>query len=121
MKNVKYSDNKAPSDYKCNDCKITNCKLWRESGFPPIALRCVDCAIKSQSDPKVTTAFSKIAATVVINEDGSYMGEYGKSDQIGWLMPAIPDEEDIGYWGYSSVPTEGVAWWKKLPLRSNRR
>lgn len=40
-----------------------------------------------------------------------------KSDQIGWDVPAIPDEENVSYWGYSSVPQEGVEWWKALPSR----
>lgn len=33
----------------------------------------------------------------------------------GWRVPAVPTL-DGSWWGYSSVPAEGVAWWKALPL-----
>tara|TARA_R100001463_G_scaffold52426_1_gene103214 strand:+ start:50 stop:304 length:255 start_codon:yes stop_codon:yes gene_type:complete len=36
-------------------------------------------------------------------------------DQIYGLVPAVPDEEDISYWGYTSVPTLGCWWWWQLP------
>ena len=43
--------------------------------------------------------------------------EYGRTCQIGWYVPAIPDEEGLGYWGYTSVPQEGIDWWQALPTR----
>lgn len=57
-----------------------------------------------------------------IREDGTYDWEYypghfRSTDSIGFRLPAIPDEEGVGYWGYSSVPQVGVNWWKRLPLR----
>jgi hypothetical protein len=56
-------------------------------------------------------------------KDISSMGADGRclddaerwTDQIGWYVPAIPDEEGVGYWGYTAVPTEGVNWWQALP------
>jgi len=40
-----------------------------------------------------------------------------KSDAIGWLVPAVPTEDNETYWGYTSVPDAGVAWWRALPNR----
>lgn len=42
----------------------------------------------------------------------------GTTDQIRWLVPAVPVEnEPESFWGYTSVPQEGVVWWVNLPLR----
>ena len=35
---------------------------------------------------------------------------------IGWLVPAVPTEEGNTFWGYTSVPYQGVYWWDNLPL-----
>jgi hypothetical protein len=40
-------------------------------------------------------------------------GQY--SDQIGWMVPAVPDQEGLGFWGCTSTPMDGYAWWQKLP------
>ena len=49
--------------------------------------------------------------------------KYG-GDQIGWLVPAIPTDfphglqwnlpAEYSFWGYTSVPDEGVKWWMAL-------
>ena len=122
MKAVDYSSPHTPKDYKCAQCQRTHCKLWREyQTFSP-QLLCVDCAIANQSDPKVSSTISRLAAKgpIQINEEGKLYDDELKMwcDQIGWYVPAIPDEEGLGYWGYSSVPNAGVRWWKNLPLRS---
>jgi len=126
MKIVDYSSTSVPSDYKCRGCGATNCKLWRENGgFPcgDILLECVDCAVKSQNNPKVTSAFVKSAAQpgFAVAEDGMYTDHYGsRTDQIGWRAPAVPTEDNSGYWGYTSVPQAGCDWWTRLPLRMKR-
>jgi hypothetical protein len=48
--------------------------------------------------------------------DERHGGAYS-SDQIGGCVPAVPCEDALTFWGYTSVPSEGVAWWKRLPLR----
>lgn len=115
-----YSTNNIPSDYKCWDCGATNCKLWRYSGFPPIELQCANCCIKAQCKPELSSSFYKAASQpgFKLDEDGTweYIPEHSqRSDQIGFRLPAVPDEEGIGYWGYTSVPQDGVNWWRKLP------
>lgn len=118
MNVVDYSTSSVPDDYKCHSCSIVGCKLWRESGFLPVKLECVDCAIKSQKDPKSCTSFSEKNYPIEVQEHGSYIDEYGMScDQIGWLLPAVPTPDNESFWGYTSVPEDGVIWWKKLPLR----
>lgn len=123
MKGVNYSIDSVPKNYKCWDCGITGCKLWRYSGFPPIELQCVDCALKTQIKYSSILERSMNNPNFHIREDGTFDWEYipghfQSCDQIGWRLPAIPDEEGIGYWGYSSAPQVGVNWWKRLPLRS---
>jgi hypothetical protein len=41
---------------------------------------------------------------------------HGRTDQIGWLVPAVPaPPPGDGFWGYTSVPDEGCRWWRALP------
>ena len=81
-------------DYKCGECGVEGVKLWRGYNESHVELRCGDCAAAGQK------------RTVDLSE----------GDQIGWSVPAIPDLRG-GWWGYTSVPAEGCAWWKALPLR----
>jgi hypothetical protein len=79
-------------NYVCSKCGNKDCKLWRpyNTAVFPINLFCVICAQKDQD--KVL--------------------DLKKSDQIGWLVPAVPHEDT--YWGYTSVPQDGVEWWQRL-------
>lgn len=92
---VNYASGKAPKNYKCSECKAHGVRLWREYQSFTANLKCVDCSEKEQK--------KKFDAS--------------KSDQIGWRIAAVPDEEGVGYWGYTSVPAAGVKWWWALPLR----
>ena len=106
---VNYANGTIPADYKCNSCSATGIKLWRE--YQTLAdhtkLLCADCASKDQK--KDITS---------IDEQGFHTDQLGfKTDQIGWYIPAVPVEGDDTYWGYTSVPQEGVDWWERLPIR----
>jgi hypothetical protein len=108
------------SDYVCGECgkgRGTMVKLWRlyNTMVSHQQLRCVDCACRQQGlDPRA-----------VNNEGQSRDAKYGTgivSSMIGSLWtPAIPSDIVDGridnYWGRTSAPTEGVAWWRALPLR----
>jgi hypothetical protein len=86
-----------PADYKCGDCGAKGVKLWRESHTfaDNITLRCAACAEKNQK------------RTINLAEH----------DQCGWLVPAVPTLDPAApWWGYTSVPAEGCAWWGALPL-----
>jgi hypothetical protein len=110
MRGVDYTKPTTPPDYVCHDCKVTGVKLWREYQTECPRLLCVDCAGRSQKKD-----VSKVS------EDGYRPGDESfpaRCDQIGWYVPAVPDEEGMGYWGYTSVLEPGVQWWRKLPLRA---
>ena len=40
-----------------------------------------------------------------------------RTDQIGYYALAVPTVGNEAYWGYSSVPDDGCAWWTRLPHR----
>lgn len=91
---------------------MTGCKLWREykTCADDTDLLCCDCAAKSQGKDVST-----------INEKGLYVSDYGRTDQIGWLVPAVPTEDGTTFWGYTSVPPEGCTWWRQLPTRAPKQ
>jgi hypothetical protein len=103
---VIYTSQTVPDGYKCADCGATNCKLWREYQIMTLKLLCAVCACKDQKK------------TDDVDAEGRRSSDHGgRTDQIGWYVPAVPDEEGVGYWGYTSVPEAGVNWWRKLPTR----
>lgn len=102
-----YLNGKVPTDYKCVQCGATNCKLWREYNtfLEHQRLLCAPC-----------TAADQKKSIIDIDADGNRTDDIGfKTDQIGWMVPAVPTEECDTYWGYTSVPMPGVNWWKNLP------
>ena len=108
---VDYASGKAPPDYKCTTCGAYGCKLWREyqTCADYTELVCCDCAGKSQGKD-----VSQIDADGVRPcEDAR-----GGTDTIGWRVPAVPTEDGSTFWGYTSVPAAGVAWWRALPTRA---
>ena len=103
---VVYASGKAPEWYTCAKCGAKNVKLWREyQTFQP-QLLCVHCASVDQDKTNVPN---------VIDKDGLHTSSFGSTDQIGWYIPAVPDEKGVGFWGYASVPGAGLAWWRQLP------
>lgn len=95
-----------PEDYVCAVCGATHCKLWREyQTFQPKIL-CAKCAATDQNK-----------CIDDIDDQGKHTEERlgTRSDQIGWHVPAVPLENEKGYWGYTSVPQPGCEWWRKLP------
>ena len=89
-----------PDGYICGRCNIDGVKLWREYNafLDHQQLLCGDCASKDQDRPV----------------------DISDSDQIGWMVPAIPTEDGKTYWGYTSVPQDGCDWWHGLPLNHTR-
>ena len=97
--------------YRCHGCGAAYCKLWREyqTFADNTKLLCAECALKDQkkSGP--------------IDRDGKRPEKHGgPTDQIGWLVPAVPTADGETYWGYTSVPRAGVTWWKSLPSYPDR-
>lgn len=88
-------------DYRCTKCKAEGLKLWRgvhgcEDGEGN-KLLCAAC----------------LAPSVVVDEHGKSREDGHYSDQVAGWLPAVPVDDT--YWGYSSVPTADVRWWRTLP------
>lgn len=96
-------------NYRCSNCKTSGVKLWRQYNILAcyVDLLCVDCACRQEKiDPNS------------VEEDGRRKIDYEQmTDQLVYLIPAVPTIEGDTFWGYTSVPEEGVLWWKNLPLR----
>jgi hypothetical protein len=90
-------------DYRCGKCKTDGLKLWRGvhgcNDKDGNGLMCAACL-----DPKAR-----------VDDDGKAdCDDFGmRSDQIAGWLPAVPTDDT--FWGYSSVPTSDVKWWKALP------
>ena len=103
---IKYASGKTHPDYKCSKCDKQGVKLWRDYNcfLNHVELYCATCAMKLEKKK------GKIDA------EGYRMSPLGdKTDQIGFLIPAVPLEEGDTYWGYSCVPQAACAWWRQLP------
>jgi hypothetical protein len=93
MQNVNYNRTDAvPADYHCHACKATGVKLWR--GYQ-------DCS-------------PRLLCRTCVQADQKREHSWAEGDQVGWYVPAVPDEEGVGYWGYTSVPAAGCRWWYRL-------
>lgn len=104
-----YASADAPPTYTCGGCGKHGVKLWRDyqTFLDYQTLRCADCAAANQGKDIST-----------MQPSGSYSARDGMStDQIGWLVPAVPTEENDTFWGYTSVPQAGCEWWARLPNR----
>lgn len=106
---MQYQDGVIPKNYVCNKCGTAGVKLWRQyqTFLNHIELMCCCCAAKDQ-DKDISD----------IGADGRSTSETGnKNSTIGWLVPAVPTEDETTYWGYTSVPQLGLLWWRRLPTR----
>ncbi len=109
----KYAGRFTPGGYACGQCSRHGCKLWRryQTVLEHQSLFCAECAGKNQ-DHDVSS----------LDDNGTTPAEHragfsSRHDSIGWLVPAVPTEDGETYWGYTSVPDAGVAWWRALPSR----
>lgn len=112
---VDYGTSIAPANYVCDVCGATGCKLWREYQMflDDQTLTCCDCTGRDQEKD-----VSDIDSAGLIGLDPTLYGVGARTDQIGWRVAAVPNEEGDTFWGYTSVPNAGVAWWKRLPTRA---
>lgn len=104
---VDYNKVEVPPSYYCRHCGATNCKLWRDyqTFLENQTLLCAKCAAKEQGKDIASIDANGMRDSAVS----------GKTDQIGWRIPAVSTEGNDTFWGYSSVPQAGCEWWKKLP------
>lgn len=128
----------APEAYRCTTCGAHGCKLWREyQTFADYSeLVCCDCAGESQNEDVGTIDADgrrenlyrytrrqrrQVARRGTRGRRGAgsvpKSVAHGRTDTIGWRVPAVPTEEGDTFWGYTSVPDAGVQWWRRLPTR----
>lgn len=96
-------------EYACQQCGMTGVKLWREAHAysGPLVLLCVDCCGKHEGIDPAT-----------VDEVGDRVRDDGwLTDQIGWWVPAVPDWDGEGMWGYTSSPPDDYERWRKMPIR----
>lgn len=92
-----------PDGYACSSCAVKGLKMWRRI-HSSNELFCMSCGKKDQAhNDRKTNLFGSIAEF-----------DWRKSDQLGSLLPAVPDYDGT-YWGYASVPELGCEWWRALP------
>ncbi len=93
--------------YVCTECGVEGVKLWREyQTFADYTrLLCASCALADQKE------------TGPVDDAGyrPHGQRIGRTDQIGWFVPAVLDEEGTSFWGYTSVPQDRITWWRGLP------
>jgi hypothetical protein len=94
-------------DYRCGKCRNADVKLWRGVHGCP------------DKDGHELLCASCLAPKLLVDAKGKAPDEFvSKSDQIhGWL-PAIPVDDT--YWGYTSVPSQDVEWWRARPTYSRK-
>lgn len=110
--------------YECAQCEVRGVKLWRQfqTFADQIELLCKLCAIIDQEKTIDRQEQEYIAS---LKKHGAPIEPPPESDQIGNLIPAVPDilpsprnwilHKDATFWGYSSVPRGGRMWWHTLP------
>ncbi len=111
---------KTPSNYTCSVCKAGECKLWRQYNTfaNHVELMCAFCAGESEEvDVSSINAGGMIISTLFAgcSNAADFAHDPPRTDQIGNLVPAAPTEDGTTFWGYTSVPSDVVAWWKALP------
>lgn len=99
--------------YQCSKCGVLGVRLYRQSAVSAdsVTLMCRTCSIIDQAE----------GIDGVKGHD-----PLEGSDQIWGRCPAVPDRlpygpewwlgYDFSWWGYTSVPRSGVAWWESLPV-----
>lgn len=102
--------------YACGKCHVDGVKLWRgihgcefKGGYE---LLCAACLAPDQVvDDDGKTPWSTKDASGKVHD-------MGKTDQVANGLPAVPVGDT--FWGYTSVPTADVRWWKALPTYKDR-
>lgn len=96
--------------YRCADCGAEGVRLYRPYSvmLSGVVLRCTACTRKKEGD--------------------SVEFDPACPDSIGWSVAAVPcirsAEGPIYYdlrgsfWGFTSIPDDGVAWWRGLPVEA---
>lgn len=138
---IDYSEKAVPPTYVCGECRATGVKLWRryQTFSNKLSLRCMNCACKEEGEVFTPTEDGRSlytgevchwwrSETMNLDEGRRYdpkngpppdairvWTEHTRTRQIGWYVPAVPDERNDSYWGYPFIPQAGYDWWCRLP------
>jgi hypothetical protein len=114
-----YTNPAVPEEYRCGTCGAHGCKLWRkyQTCLERQWLYCCACAGKDQNHDVTGIDDNGMSVSAAGADANGKIWPGRLHDSIGWLVPAVPTEDRATYWGYSSVPDTGVAWWHALPTR----
>ncbi len=108
---IDYAKQAVPADYVCRHCGATNCKLWRESGIFDLRLRCINCAGRCEK----ADVSSIDCAGMVVDRFYHDLSIAHRNCNFGCHVPAIPDQQNWGYWAIGCIPPEAFLWWRRLP------
>ncbi len=112
--------------YRCSTCGANGCKLWREYNtfLSHQSLYCVGCACTDQNSnddaefPIRAEEFDSDGKRPYKLRLTSGIADMGRTDQIHFLIPAVPTEDGATFWSYTSVPQPLVEWWRALPTQA---
>ena len=99
-------------DYRCGKCGAEGLKLWRgvhgcksKEGHELLCAKCLapDLVVDDQGKAPSDPAKDANGRLIPLQD----------SDQVAGWLPAVPVDDT--FWGYTSVPTADVRWWKALP------
>lgn len=89
----------APDWYRCDRCerqrRLFRPYNWVRDDKIPLLCRKHTVSASKKVDPKF--------------KDRHYRYAVG-----GWVL-AVPCENGAAFWGYTSIPEEGLKWWERLP------
>lgn len=100
-------------DYHCHKCKARDLKLWRgvhgcadKDGNELLCAKCLapDAEVDAQG---------RWQEPPFKDKDGKELCSGMRTDQVKSWLPAVPVGDT--HWGYSSVPSQDVEWWRALP------
>jgi hypothetical protein len=98
--------------YACSKCKTAGVKLWRD--YQTCADACeLECAHCLAPDEKVDDEGMWQEPPYKAKDAKGNEIPGMRTEQLKGKVPAIPVDDT--YWGYSSVPSQDVEWWKALP------
>lgn len=94
--------------YVCSECGAHGVRLWRQyqTFLSHIKLKCRECSEIEQA-PALERKKELVKRHPSMSE----------SLEIGWRVPALPDDTGT-FWGYCSAPQERWDWWKALPEKN---
>ncbi len=103
-----YSSQNIPDSYMCSLCGASQCKLWKTERID--TTYCVACVARRV---KITTEEIDDDGTI---SDPHYREHPGRTNHIGWFIPAIPRRNKDGGW-YTDTPNSAQEslWWRNIP------